>query len=468
MKKTVKTATALIFAMTCCFNTAFAAVQTNANSWAVESVTESVELGIMPQSLAYDAISNITREELCILAINFYEKYTGNKATPKEKSPFSDTDFYMIVSAYEMGIIDGVSENKFEPNKNVTREELAVVIYKILKACGIENLSNNYERKFEDGDKISSFAKEGVNAVVSNGIMSGVGNNFNPLDIVTREQTATAFVNTYNITRNRPITINNKELYIGSSKDDVISMFGNPQRIDESIYGYKRYVYNNDYNNLFIIGISNDTVVDVYISGKNSGYDTFKIDSKFSSNGNKYEYNEDINKFILCDNFVNIDIYCDISTGNIYGIKISDKSYDYSRNIDNYTEEVQKSLEMEVLDIINAERVKRGIAPLTFDERLNVSAKNHSIDMVENKYTDYNNKDGKTPFERMNEQGVNFDFAAETISQVSNDVYDILGDVMTVKGKKGNVLSDMMDTAGVGVVNNSFNLYVTIDMYYSK
>ena len=123
---------------------------------------------------------------------------------------------------------------------------------------------------------------------------------------------------------------------------------------------------------------------------------------------------------------------------------------------------------MEVLDIINAERVKRGIAPLTFDERLNVSAKNHSIDMVENKYTDYNNKDGKTPFERMNEQGVNFDFAAETISQVSNDVYDILGDVMTVKGKKGNVLSDMMDTAGVGVANNSFNLYVTIDMYYSK
>ena len=468
MKKTVKTATALIFAMTCCFNTAFAAVQTNANSWAVESVTESVELGIMPQSLAYDAISNITREELCILAINFYEKYTGSEAIPKNKSPFNDTDFDMIVFAYEMGIIDGISENKFEPNKNVTREELADVIYKTLIACGIENLSNNYERKFEDESEISNFAKESINAVVSNGIMSGTGNEFNPNDIVTREAAATAFVNAYNITRNKPINIGDRELYIGSSKNDVISMFGSPQRIDISVYGYERYVYNSDYNNLFIIGISNDTVVDVYIAGKNSSYDTFKIDSKFSSNGNKYDYNEDINKFMLYDNFVNIDIYCDISTGNIYGIKISDRSYDFSRDIDNYTDKLQKSIEMEVLDIINAERVKRGISPLTFDERVMLSAKNHSIDMVENEYTNYNNKDGKTPFERMNEQGVNFSFAAETISQVSNDVYDVLGDVMTSTGKRGNILSDIMDTAGVGVANNNFNLYVTVDMYYSK
>ncbi len=468
MKRTVKTATALFFAMTCCFNTAFGAVQTNASSWAVESVNKSVELGIMPQSLAYDAVSDITREELCILAVNFYEKYTGEKLSPKGENPFSDTDFDMIISAYEMGIMSGTSNDKFEPNKKVTREQLAVVIYRTLKACGIENLSGNYERKFTDENEISASAKESVNIIVSNGIMSGSGNTFNPSGIVTKEQAASAFMNAYNNTKIKPINIGDDVIYIGSSKEDVISTFGNPKRIDKSVYGYERYVYNSDYNNLFIIGISNNKVVDAYISGKTSSYGDFKIDSKFSSNGNKYEYNEDINKYTLYDNFVNIDVYCDINTGNIYGIKIYDKEYDYSRNVSNYTDDLELSIEKEVIDIINAERVKRGISPLKFDDRVRISAENHSEDMAENKYTDYNNKDGKTPFERMNEQGVSFGFAAETICKISGDTYDVLGDFMTSTGKRGNILSNMMDTAGVGVANSNFDLYVTVDMYYSK
>ena len=98
MKRIVQTATVLCVTASFCFNTVFAAdVKTNANSWAVKNVQKTVELGIMPQSLAYDALADITKEELCILAINFYNMYTDKSAKPTINNPFSDTDFEMNI-----------------------------------------------------------------------------------------------------------------------------------------------------------------------------------------------------------------------------------------------------------------------------------------------------------------------------------------------------------------------------------
>ena len=81
MKKTVQGATVLFLSMSFCFNTAFAEINTNAHSWAVEYVKKSVELGIMPSEFAYNATAGLTREELCIMAINFYKAKTGKNIT---------------------------------------------------------------------------------------------------------------------------------------------------------------------------------------------------------------------------------------------------------------------------------------------------------------------------------------------------------------------------------------------------
>ena len=67
----------------------------------------------------------------------------------------------------------------------------------------------------------------------------------------------------------------------------------------------------------------------------------------------------------------------------------------------------------------------------------------------------------------MNDTGVTFNFAAETISKVSGDVFDVMGDIMSNVGKRGNILGTSMDKAGVGVGSESLNIYVTIDMYKS-
>ena len=467
MKRIVQTATVLCVTASFCFNTVFAAdVKTNANSWAVKNVQKTVELGIMPQSLAYDALADITKEELCILAINFYNMYTDKSAKPTINNPFSDTDFEMNILAYELGIMSDVSNGKFEPTKKVTREQLTVVIYKTMSACGI-NISGSYDRKFADETDISDSAKIGVNFVVSNGIMSGSGNYFNPKVNVTKEQAATAFLNAYNTVTSQPKNINGKSIYIGDSEDKVISVFGKPQRIDNTMYGYNRYIYNSDYKNLVMIGIKNGKVVDVYTSSENGHYENIKIGEKFSSGGNKYDYDEEINKAVMYDNFVKMEIYCDVNTGEVYSIKISDKKENYSRDVSNYTESLESHIGKEIFDIINGERAKRDIELLLWDDKVSLSAENHSEDMVKNKYLEYNNKDGKTPFERMNDTGVTFNFAAETISKVSGDVFDVMGDIMPNVGKRGNILGTSMDKAGVGVGSESLNIYVTIDMYKS-
>ncbi|MBO8433942.1 MAG: S-layer homology domain-containing protein [Tyzzerella sp.] len=464
MKKTVQGATVLFLSMSFCFNTAFAEINTNAHSWAVEYVKKSVELGIMPSEFAYNATAGLTREELCIMAINFYKAKTGKNITVSAKSPFTDAKRTEILQAYELGIMNGTGNNKFEPKKIVNREQLAMVIMRTLKACGMDSVPKTNSKTFNDMDKVGKYAIEGINFVTSTGIMNGSNNSINPLGNVTKEQASTVFMNAYNLTIKKSVVINNKTLNIGDNVSTLTSKFGLPDRVDSSIYGYQRYVYNKDYNNLFMVGVSNGVVVDVCLFGKASGYGNFLIGSAFNSNGVSYDYDKNTGRAILQDTFNNINIYYDSTTKNIHCMKISDKKATPSVNVLNYNSKLENDIELEIFDIINSERAKLGLQPLNWDIRLQASSENHSKDMARNRYVGYNNKDGKTPFERMSQAGMQFKFASETIAMVPGDSIDIMGDFMTNVAKKGNILSKSIDNVGVGVSAQSLNLYVTVDM----
>ena len=55
------------------------------------------------------------------------------------------------------------------------------------------------------------------------------------------------------------------------------------------------------------------------------------------------------------------------------------------------------ALEQEMLELVNAERAKVGVDPLTFDDNLNSSAENHSNWMLENDIFDHTGVDGTEP-----------------------------------------------------------------------
>ena len=86
---------------------------------------------------------------------------------------------------YANGIMQGTSSSGghiyFSPDRNLTRQEFAVTIARLL---GLD-MSDTSATDFADDGSIASWARGAVNAVVQAGIMQGSGANFNPQAYMT-------------------------------------------------------------------------------------------------------------------------------------------------------------------------------------------------------------------------------------------------------------------------------------------
>ncbi len=91
------------------------------------------------------------------------------------------------------GIITGITNTSFAPNSNITREQLAVIIYRYANFMGYDTEVKNINLdNFSDRDEISAFATNAIKYAISKGIMNGKGNNvIAPLEGATRAEVAT-------------------------------------------------------------------------------------------------------------------------------------------------------------------------------------------------------------------------------------------------------------------------------------
>jgi len=94
-----------------------------------------------------------------------------------------------VNTAVSLGIVNGVSANRFGVGESITRQDMAVMTIRALNAAGI-TLDGNETIRFADESKISIYAIEGVNALVAAGIINGSDGKFLPTDNLTREQAA--------------------------------------------------------------------------------------------------------------------------------------------------------------------------------------------------------------------------------------------------------------------------------------
>ena len=158
--------------------------------WAYPSISVLFEKGIINgvSENQFAPSRQVKREEfvkMIVCALDL-EHNTGDK--------FSDVDgsaWYApyVYAAYNSGIISGVSESEFGIAKNITRQDMAVIIYNALKSKGYNGKSNPIS--FGDKDEIASYATEAVGELVSLGIINGVGDNtFAPRNDATRAEAA--------------------------------------------------------------------------------------------------------------------------------------------------------------------------------------------------------------------------------------------------------------------------------------
>lgn len=123
---------------------------------------------------------NITRAEFAtILArmsgedLSAYENKYSFKDIPEE---FWATEY--IEWAYQKGVVKGIGGGKFAPDDPITRQEMAVMIYRFATVYKGETLpQNNAALTFTDVGDIASWAAEAVSAMQQAGIIDGIANS---------------------------------------------------------------------------------------------------------------------------------------------------------------------------------------------------------------------------------------------------------------------------------------------------
>lgn len=161
--------------------------------WAKVFVDRAIAEGLLPAELqsAYD--QPITRREFCLLSDALYTKVKGGAAPVDATVTFTDTTDPAILRMASAKVVNGVGNELFDPNGQLTREQAATMLSRLAAALG-KPLTDSAPT-FDDNGSVAGWASAAVGQMQLSGIMSGTGNNqFSPQQSYTREQSVVTIV----------------------------------------------------------------------------------------------------------------------------------------------------------------------------------------------------------------------------------------------------------------------------------
>ncbi len=156
---------------------------------------------------------NITREEFCALITELYtaviysDKYEDISFVPYSSVPFSDTTSQDVFTAYRMGFLKGVSSDQCEPSRDITREEISVMLKRMMDGIGYTTTTADLS-KFSDYDQISPWALESLSVLYNYDIFAQIsGNQILPQSCTTREEAISIAWRIYKLLTDKDILI---------------------------------------------------------------------------------------------------------------------------------------------------------------------------------------------------------------------------------------------------------------------
>lgn len=158
------------------------------SSWALEDMKEASRLGydftLLAGRTAFNGSENLTRAEFAALLVHcYYPQEVATSPHPFLDVP-PDTWYHgFIQTAYDKGLVAGVSADRFAPQDMITREQAATMIARA------EGLAQDRAFGFQDEDKVSPYALASVRGLAHAGIMVGdPSGTFRPQDPITRQE----------------------------------------------------------------------------------------------------------------------------------------------------------------------------------------------------------------------------------------------------------------------------------------
>lgn len=162
--------------------------------WAIDAITDLHQKGIVNGmgDGTFGCEKQVSRADFTLMLVRLLGKNTEFTENFEDVTP--DKYYYKEIGiAKALGITSGRDGNIFDPEGNITREDMAVMVYRVLEK---EKLLNNDERiklseKFSDARSISAYAVDAVSVMAEKKFLSGYETgDFRPKGYATRAETA--------------------------------------------------------------------------------------------------------------------------------------------------------------------------------------------------------------------------------------------------------------------------------------
>lgn len=172
----------------------------NTGKWYHEGIHYMLDNAVMNGvgEHSFDPNGSLTRAML----VTILYRAQGAPSIDGQNHPFTDVaggKWYSdaITWAYQNSVVNGTSATTFEPDGDITREQLATILYRYAKNIEHVDASNraNLDEIFADANQITAYAREALSWAVADGYMKGSTSNgatkVYPKDGATRAEVAT-------------------------------------------------------------------------------------------------------------------------------------------------------------------------------------------------------------------------------------------------------------------------------------
>ena len=167
--------------------------------WFYQDVTTLTATGVIKgmTETTFEPQGKVTRAQF----ITMLYRLDGAKKVEDGKNTFTDLakDAY-YTDAINWGVknelIKGMSEKEFAPEANITREQIATILFRYATFAKKANLDKKVDLKdkFKDSDKVSAYAKDALQWAAAVEVVKGEAGNIRPLDNATRAEAAALMV----------------------------------------------------------------------------------------------------------------------------------------------------------------------------------------------------------------------------------------------------------------------------------
>ncbi|WP_250278248.1 S-layer homology domain-containing protein [[Clostridium] colinum] len=171
----------------------------SANHWAKAHIDKLSKAGVINGANgSFNPNGQTKRADVTVMLVNLLglQPQANNKFTDVNPSAYY-APYVGTASTY--GIVNG-SNGMFKPESVISRQDTMVMIAQILKSLDLNvNTDASVLNKFNDANKVSSYANESVAILVNSGIISGNNGKLNPTAPVTRAEMATIMSKLYDV-----------------------------------------------------------------------------------------------------------------------------------------------------------------------------------------------------------------------------------------------------------------------------